>query len=69
MTTKHDWHHQVEHERSLFELILFFLQYKNYLVPANEVYETNNGKTIPIEYREENGTIYKVSNIFKRRFL
>ena len=30
------------------------------LVPANEVQETNDGKTIRIEYREENGTIYKV---------
>ena len=25
--------------------------------------ETNDGKTIRVEYREENGTIYKVLNI------
>jgi hypothetical protein len=30
------------------------------IVPANETYDTNDGKTIRIEYREENGTIYKV---------
>jgi len=37
MTTKRDWHHQVEHER----------------LPTNEVIETNDGKTIRVEYREE----------------
>jgi hypothetical protein len=29
-------------------------------VPSNEVHETSDGKTIRIEYREENGIILKV---------
>ena len=36
-----------------------------FLVPANEVHETNDGKTIRIEYREENGAIYKVGRSVK----
>lgn len=47
--TKRDWHHQVEHER----------------LPANEVHQTNDGKTIRIEYREENGTIYKTTKTYR----
>ncbi|CAF3536579.1 unnamed protein product [Rotaria sp. Silwood1] len=53
MTTKRDWHHQVEHER----------------IPANEVYETNDGKTIRVEYREENGTIYKTTKTYRNQKL
>ncbi|CAF1169643.1 unnamed protein product [Adineta steineri] len=52
MTTKRDWHHQVEHER----------------IPANEVYESD-GKTIRIEYREENGTIYKTTKTYRNQKL
>ncbi|UJR24732.1 hypothetical protein I4U23_006106 [Adineta vaga] len=52
-TTKRDWHHQVEHER----------------IPANEVHETNDGKTIRIEYREENGTIYKTTKTYRNQKL
>lgn len=32
------------------------------VVPANETRETEDGKTIQIEYREDNGKIYKVSS-------
>jgi len=39
-----------------------------YLVPANEVVETTDGKTIRVEYREENGIIYKVFKFFGERF-
>ncbi|CAF1154132.1 unnamed protein product [Rotaria sordida] len=53
MTTKRDWHHQVEHER----------------IPANEVYETNDGKTIRVEYREENGIIYKTTKTYRNQKL
>jgi translation initiation factor 3 subunit G len=53
MTTKRDWHHQVEHER----------------IPANEVIETNDGKTIRVEYREENGTIYKTTKTYRNQKL
>jgi translation initiation factor 3 subunit G len=53
MTTKRDWHHQVEHER----------------IPANEVHETNDGKTIRVEYREENGTIYKTTKTYRNQKL
>jgi len=53
MTTKRDWHHQVEHER----------------IPANEVYETNDGKTIRIEFREENGIIYKTTKTYRNQKL
>lgn len=52
-TTKRDWHHQVEHER----------------LPANEVHQTNDGKTIRIEYREENGTIYKTTKTYRSQKL
>jgi translation initiation factor 3 subunit G len=52
-TTKRDWHHQVEHER----------------IPANEVHETPDGKTIRIEYREENGTIYKTTKTYRNQKL
>ncbi len=63
MTTKRDWHHQVEHERSLLSMNLIYLLLfirLFLLVPPNEVYETGDGKTIRVEYREENGTIFKV---------
>ncbi|CAF0970660.1 unnamed protein product [Rotaria magnacalcarata] len=53
MTTKRDWHHQVEHER----------------IPANEVHETNDGKTIRVEYREENGTIFKTTKTYRNQKL
>jgi len=53
MTTKRDWHHQVEHER----------------LPANEVYETSDGKTIRVEYREENGVTYKTTKTYKSQKL
>jgi hypothetical protein len=43
-----------------FHLIFFIYLFEIPLVPANEVHETNDGKTIRIEYREENGTIFKV---------
>lgn len=45
--------------------VLYFIFYSFccfLLVPANQVYETNDGKTIRIEYREEDDTIYKVSS-------
>lgn len=58
---KRDWHHQVEHERrSLNIFLLFLFHFRFFSVPPNEVHQTNDGKTIRIEYREENGTIYKV---------
>ena len=62
MTSKRDWHHQVEHERSSLTICLFFPYEYLFLilVPAEEIYKTDDGKTIRIEYREENGTIYKV---------
>jgi hypothetical protein len=53
MTTKRDWHHQVEHER----------------IPPNEVYETGDGKTIRVEYREENGTIFKTTKTYRNQKL
>lgn len=39
----------------------------NVLVPFNDVRQTNDGKTIRIEYREKNGAIYEV--FFFRRNL
>ncbi|CAF4341374.1 unnamed protein product, partial [Adineta steineri] len=37
-------------------------------IPANEVYESD-GKTIRIEYREENGTIYKTTKTYRNQKL
>jgi len=53
MTTKRDWHHQVEHER----------------LPPNEVHETSDGKTIRTEYREENGIIYQTTKTYRNQKL
>lgn len=53
MTTKRDWHDQVEHER----------------IPQNQVIDTNDGKTVRIEYREENGTIYKTTKTYRNQKL
>lgn len=53
MTTKRDWHDQVEQER----------------IPQNQVIDTNDGKTIRIEYREENGTIYKTTKTYRNQKL
>jgi len=52
-STKRDWHHQVEHER----------------LPANEVFDTSDGKTIRIEYREENGITYKTTKTYRSQKL
>lgn len=60
MAAKADWHHRVEQERSLFNSSFDSFDPNFFLVPQNEVHETPDGKTIRIEYREENGTIYKV---------